>query len=380
MIIIFAGMIGRNGVGGAAWENMQYLAGLLELGHDVYYLEDCGPSSWVYHWENEALTDDPAYPAAYVEHCLHLIDMQDRWIYRAGERSLGLGIDDFKQLCGRADCMIIGALPLKLWRPEYDLPAIRVYIDVDPGFTQMRLANGDALLARTLDRCERLFTIGRGIGGPGSPIPSAGYRWHETRPLVSLKHWPVAPADDDSLHFTTVMRWRGYGDVVYEGVEYGQKDREFERFRLLPAHTTQAFRLALMGTDPLPLQASGWDVVPGWVPSTTPESYRDFIQGSRAEFSVAKHGYVATGSGWFSDRSVCYLASGKPVLVQDTGIDTWLPVGEGILTFRSLDQAISGIDEINRHYNRHCRTARDLVERHFDSGIVLTNLLERALN
>jgi hypothetical protein len=174
------------------------------------------------------------------------------------------------------------------------------------------------------------------------------------------------------------MQWRGFRDVVHNGVLYGQKDREFPRFAELPRHTPQPFRVALTGAPPEDLARHGWEVVPGWVPSRTPWSYRAFIRESRAEFGVAKHGYVRMRGGWFSDRSVCYLASGRPVLVQDTGLDDWLPTGKGVVTFDDVPGAVRGVEAINADYEGHRRAARRIAEEYFAAERVLPPLLDAA--
>jgi hypothetical protein len=379
VIVVFSGVIGRLPVGGHAWISMQYLAGLRQLGHDVYFLEDCGDGSWVYDWDTEETTTDLAYPAAYVSECLTPLGLGDRWIYRAGDRSAGLSIEAFREVCARADLLLVWAVPFDRWRPEYDLPRRRAYIDADPGFTQIGLATGDGRLVNTIDRCQCLFTIGQRIGADDCRIPSAGRDWHKTLSPVSLPAWPRA-SDGSATHFTSVMQWRGFREVVYDGVTYGQKDREFPKFAALPRLTTQPFRLALTGVAPEDLSGYGWEVVPGWIPSRTPWSYRTFIQESRAEFGVAKHGYVSMRGGWFSDRSVCYLASSKPVLVEDTGLADWLPVGAGVVTFRDLDEALDGVATINADYARHSDAARKLAEEVFSTARVLPPLLDVALN
>src|SRR5262245_40645525 len=156
MIIVFNGTIGRGGTGGLAWMNLQYLAGLRELGHDVFYLEECGPESWVYNWETEDLTTDLDYPAAYVRDALEPLGLADRWVYRAGDRVAGMPLSDFTDVCHQADLLIVHAVPVLSWRAEYDGPRCRAFIDVDPGFTQISLANGDRDLTATVDRCDRL--------------------------------------------------------------------------------------------------------------------------------------------------------------------------------------------------------------------------------
>lgn len=379
MKIVFAGSIGRFPVGGHAWVDMQYLLGLRALGHDVYYLEDCGEQSWVYNWATETVTTDLDYPTMYLRSCLQPIGFGDRWIYRAGDHTAGMTTDDFLGVCSTASLFMVRGGRLEIWRPEYDRPRIRIYIDSDPGFTQFAIANGDPELQATIDHCDRLFSIGQRIGAPDCPIPENGRRWSRTVAPVFLPGWPVS-GQEDATHFTTVMQWRSYRDVVYEGVKYGNKDREFPTFASLPGLTRQPLRLALTGATPDECSRYGWDVVLGWESSYTPNTYQTFVSTSRAEFAVAKHGYVATRGGWFSDRSVCYLASGRPVLVQDTGLSDWLPIGEGVLTFRDVPDAVAGIDAINSDYRRHRRTAREVAERYFSTDRVLPPLLEEALS
>jgi glycosyl transferase family 1 len=377
MTIIFSGSIGRFPVGGHAWINMQYLIGLRELGHEVFYLEDCGEESWVYNWETQELTTDLAYPTAYVRACLQSAGLPERWIYRAGEQSVGMALDDFLEVCREASLFLVHSVPVAMWRPEYMWPRRRAFVDTDPGFLQMSLDKGNPLLKQTIDRCHALFTVGQRIGAKDCPIPTGGRLWHKTLPPVALSHWPLIE-DGPANEFTCVIQWRGYKDEVYQGVTYGQKDREFPRFIDLPRLTAQPLRIALTGAPEEKLTPHGWHVEPGWCVSRTPSSYREFIGKSRAEFSVAKHGYVKTQGGWFSDRSVCYLACGRPVLVQDTGLGDWLPLGEGVVTFRSVAEAVEGIAAINADYETQRAGARRIAEQVFATGQVLPEMLTHA--
>ena len=377
MIVVLAGSIGRFPVGGHAWVDLQYLLGLRELGCDVYYLEECGPGSWVYDWQTEQITTDLGYPTEYLRKCLEPFGLGARWIYRAGDAALGMDVEEFRGVCERADLLILRGVPLPWWREEYAWPRRRAFVDCDPGFTQFRLASGSAQLGEAAARCERHFTVGQGVGEPGCGVPEVGLRWHRMLPPVALSEWPEAPPGA-ATHFSSVLQWRSYKEVEHAGVRYGNKDREFPHFLDLPRRTAQPFRMALTGAPPEWLARHGWDVVSGWLASLTTDDYRRFIQASRAEFGVAKHGYVATRSGWFSDRSACYLASGRPVLVQETGLPDALQGGRGLLTFRDADGALRAIDRINADYAGHCRAARALAEEHFAAGRVLSGLLEVA--
>jgi hypothetical protein len=378
-VVIVAGAIGRANVGGKAWVYLQYLLGLQQLGFDVYYLEDSGEGSWVYDWESDAITTDPTYPARFIDECLAPHGFGSRWVYRSGDDSHGLSLGGIRQLCDDARLLIVHGDPIPIWRSEYDLVHRRIFVDLDPGFTQLRLATGDRSLVDTVDRCERLFTIGQRVGEPDCLIPDAGRQWIPTRPPVDLTHWYEAdtpvPAD---APFTAVMDWRGFRDIEYEGQVYGQKDREFPAYLDVPSKTRQPLLLALTGTSLDRVTAHGWRAVPGWEASRTTSRYEEFIRTSRAEFGVAKHGYVKSRGGWFSDRSVCYLASGKPVLLQDTGQASCLPVGRGVVIFSDPESAVAAIDHINEDYAEHCRSARTIAEQFFDARLVLSNLLQDA--
>lgn len=378
-MIIFASAIGRFPIGGNAWSDLQYLLGLRALGHDVFYLEECGLESWVYNWQTEEHITDLDYPTNYVRNCLEPLGFQNQWIYRAGDRSVGMELDKFHDICYLADLLIVRGSPISLWRDEYNLPQRRIYIDADPGFTQINLASGHGELVNTIERCDRLFTIGQRVGAEDCPVPTNGKDWLKTLPPVALPYWSMAE-DDGATHFSCIMQWHSYREVVYEGVTYGNKDKEFLQFIDLPQLVKQPFQIALSGGYPNELSQHGWETIPGWIASFTPESYQTFIRSSRAEFGVAKHGYVATRGGWFSDRSVCYLASGRPILVQDTGLSDWLPLGAGILTFRDLSEAIEGIKAINADYEHHCYAARKLAEEFFNADKVLSSLLDAAMN
>jgi hypothetical protein len=196
-------------------------------------------------------------------------------------------------------------------------------------------------------------------------------------PPVVLAEWPCATTD--ATRFTSVIRWQGFRDARFGGASYGQRDRSFPRYLDLPRRTAQKFCVALMGTEPETLERHGWEVERGEIISRTPASYRTFIQQSRGEFSVPKHGYVAMRTGWVSDRTVCYLASGRPVLIEDTGLESCLPVGEGLVTFTDPESALAGLERINADYERHRRAAGELARTCFAAEKVLLKFLESAM-
>ena len=262
--------------------------------------------------------------------------------------------------------------------PEASRAAQTVFLDIDPGFGQMWCELG---LADVFAGHDAFVTIGENIGKPFCEIPTCGLDWLTTRPPVVLDEWPPTPPARPV--FTTVASWRGsYGPIDYRGKRYGLRVHEFRKFLELPRITGREFELALdihpdETRDLDALDRSGWRLVDPQDVASDPWSYRKYIQGSMAEFAVAKSMYVETRSGWFSDRSVCYLASGKPVLVQDTGIRDIYPTGEGLLVYTTLDEAAAGVEEICSHYERHSRAARAIAEEYFDSDKVLTRLLEK---
>jgi hypothetical protein len=251
----------------------------------------------------------------------------------------------------------------------------RVFLDIDPGYGQMWRELG---LADVLAGHEAFVTIGENVGTTTCTIPSAGVRWHATRQPVVLGQWPAARG---GAAWTSVATWRGpWGTLRYDGREYGSRVHEFRKFVGIPKKVPIRFELALdihpdESRDLELLRRSGWTLVDPACVAANPSAYRAFVQSSRAELGVAKNMYVDTRGGWFSDRSACYLASGKPVLAQDTGFSEVLPTGEGLLAFSTLDEAIAGIEEIESDYERHSRAAREIAEEYFDSDRVLGALL-----
>lgn len=252
-----------------------------------------------------------------------------------------------------------------------------VFVDIDPGYPQMWRELG---LADLLTGHNVYVTVGANVGRDDCRVPTCGLPWIATPPPVDTAAWPVAVGGDA---YTSVATWRNaYGTVAFDGATYGSRVHEFRAFLELPGRVEAEFELAL-DIDPGErpdldaLAAGGWRLVEPATIAGDPGRYRAYIQRSRAEFSVAQNIYVATRSGWLSDRSVAYLASGKPVLAQDTGFSDHYPVGEGLLAYATLDEAAAGIEEIERDYARHCRAARALAERHFDAAVVLERLIER---
>jgi hypothetical protein len=264
---------------------------------------------------------------------------------------------------------------------------IKIFLDTDPGYNQIMLIerfkwseNVDRWCA-SVQAHEQHFTFAENIHGAGCTIPKLDFDWKTTRPPVVTDLWaPVArerPAEE--APWTTVMTWNAFkGKLFYKGEEYKSKGAEFEKLIELPRLVGVPLKVALGGINaPLKrLASNGWQVVDGPEVTLTPGQYMTFIAGSRGEISPAKHVYVATRSGWFSDRSACYLASGRPVVVQDTGFGEVIPVGEGLLAFTTPEEAGDAIQEIERDYARHAKAAREIAEEYFDATAILAILVD----
>ncbi|MGE3175895.1 MAG: glycosyltransferase family 1 protein [Vicinamibacterales bacterium] len=368
MKILFAGIIARYPFGGVTWCSLMYLLGLRALGHDVFYIEDTGEC--VYDPVANTRATDPSYGTRYIHAALDPHGFGDRWAFVNYDGSYhGRSAEEVRRFCADADLYLNLSGGSWFWRDEYARIPRSAFIDSDPAFTQLAIAKAEPWYVDFFRRFSRLFTFGANIGTAACPVPVGDFTWHKTWQPIALDEWrtPVRPGPN----FTTVMTWQieSFADVG------GNKDQEFVRYIDLPSRTPQPFELAINGPQAL-LREHGWATVPAMEVSRTPDAYREFIHRSRAEFGVAKHTYVATRSGWFSDRTECYLASGRPALVQDTGWSAHLPSGEGLLAFATPDEALAGIDRINADYARHARRAADVAREHFDAARVLPRLLD----
>jgi hypothetical protein len=370
MRILFAGIIARYPFGGVTWCSLMYLLGLRALGHDVFYIEDTGEC--VYDPVQNTRATEPTYGTNYINSALAPFGLGDRWSFVNYDGSYhGRTHDDVRRYAAACDLFINLSGGSWFWRDEYAAIPRKAFIDSDPGFTQLAIAKAEPWYVEFFRRFDRLFTFGANIGTPASAIPVGDFVWHKTWQPITVDDWTTAAAPRDRM--TTVMTWQieSFADVG------GNKDQEFVKFIDLPSRTRQPFELAINGPQTL-LRRHGWDTVDAMQVSRTPDEYRGFIQGSKAEFGVAKHTYVANRTGWFSDRTECYLAAGRPALVQDTGWTAHLPSGEGLLAFGSIEEAVDGVARINADYSRHARRAGEIAREYFDARAVLPRLLETA--
>ena len=370
MKILFAGIIARYPFGGVTWCSLMYLLGLRALGHEVFYIEDTGEC--VYDPILNTRATDPVYGTTYINNALAPYGLGDRWSFVNYDGVYhGRSAADVRRYAADADLFINLSGGSWFWRDEYARIPRKVFVDSDPAFTQLALAKAEPWYVEFFQRFDHLFTFGSNIGTPASPIPIGDFTWHKTWQPITLDDWRTDSAPRD--RFTSVMTWQieSFTDVG------GNKDQEFVKFIELPTRTPQTFELAINGPRAL-LRQYGWNTVEAMAVSRTPGEYRAFIQESKAEFGVAKHTYVANRSGWFSERTECYLASGRPALVQDTGWTAHLPSGDGLLAFSTMDEAIAGIARINSDYAAHAKRAIEIAHAHFDARVVLPALLEVA--
>jgi len=377
--VLVLGYIVRGPFGGMAWHHLQYVMGLRDLGHDVFFLEDSDDYWSCFDPSTGELGTDPGYGLRFAASTFDRVGLGERWAYHDAHagRWCGPAAADALELCRTADVLlnVSGVNPLRPWLLE--IP-VRALIDTDPVFSQVRHLTDPAARA-TAARHTAFLTFGANIGSPGCTIPDDGFAWRPTRQPVVLEAWPVTPGPADGP-FTTVMQWDSYPKREYQGRQFGMKSASFGPYFDLPRQTGRPFSLAV-GSPTAPrdrLRDAGWQVLDPLDAAADPWAYQAFIRRSRAEFTVAKHGYAVTLSGWFSERTAAYLASGRPAVVQDTGFGDWMPMGDGVLAFEDLGGAIASIASIEADYDRHCRAARELAAEFFDARRVLAQLLEAA--
>jgi hypothetical protein len=377
-VVIAGWAIGYPEGGGLQWIGLQYAAGLRALGVEVFWVDQLNS-----HRTNERNTT----PEAMIEQFRPQFDrfgIGDRWCVLYEDKT-GAGRprqlfhateQELRARC--ADCDLLLNLSGHLQDDDL-LRRIRrrAYVDLDPGFTQIWAQQ----VNMGLQTHNLFFSVGLNVGRPGFAIPTGGVEWHTFPPPVSLDHWPVVERPP-SRPFTTVAQWRGE-NAVWENEYYGPKREEFLRFIEMPRRTKHPLELALLihpnETDDLGLlRGNGWTLTDPHRVAHGIEGFQRYVQESLGEFSVAKSGYVKAQSGWFSDRTACYLASGRPALVQDTGFSRHLPTGEGLLAFRTIEEAVAGLDAIMRDYAKHAAAARKLAGDMCAAPKVVHSILERA--
>jgi hypothetical protein len=364
------------GQGGAAWAVLQYVLGLRKLGHEVWFIEPMGPAAIRPDGARLEASSNADYFRTVAEE--FAIKEHATLLVNGGHEAVGMPYETVVEIADSAD-LLVNLSGVLVDEEIRDRIPVRLYVDLDPGFTQLwQEIQG---IDMGFGGHTHYATVGTRIGSPDCSVPTCGLDWLPTLPPVVLEEWPTA-GSVERVSFTTVANWRSYGSIEHEGVFYGQKAHAFREFMDLPSRSHARFEVALTihpeeRDDLCSLEAGGWHLLDPVSAAGTPDRYRSFLAGSLAELGIAKSGYAASGSGWFSDRSVCYLACGRPVIAQETGFSRQLPTGAGLLAFEAGEEAVAGVEAIRRDYGLHSRAARSLAEQHFDSDRVLNSLLER---
>jgi len=377
--VVVLGYIVRGPLGGLAWHHLQYVLGLARLGHDVYFLEDSDDYPACYDPVRNVTDTDPTYGLDFAARTFDRVGLGERWAYHDAHtgRWLGPAAGSARDVFATADLLLnlSGVNPLRPWAERVPM---RVLIDTDPAFTQIRHLSDPAARARAKLHTA-FFSFGENLAAGRSQVPADGFPWRPTRQPIVMEAWPVTQGPARG-NLTTVLQWESYPARSHGGRRYGLKAESFSPYLDMPARVGPVFELALGGpTAPRDLlRQKGWGLRDSQEVTRDPWTYQRYLAESRAEFSVAKAGYVDSWSGWFSERSAGYLASGRPVLVQDTGFTDWLPTGEGALAFRTPEEAVAGVEALDRRYEHHCRVARELAQEYFDARKVLAALVEDA--
>ena len=394
--VIVGGVIGLYSTGGATWDYLQFPLGLKLMGHDVYYIED---TMRYPHNANKKKWDEHSWTDAtecieYLKRSMAIFDLSDRWAYRdyGSGKCFGMSLKKVKDLCKTAD-VFINISASSVLRDEYLKIPSRIFIDSDPMFTQIQslippLHKIKNSMKEMVEAHNHLFSFGENIGNRNCRIPTLDKNWLPLRQPICLDYWENGTGKT-KFSFTSVMNWNEQKQLMFANEAWGQKDVEFQKFLGLPAffpnikfeivinppvdrkHPTQR----KSKFDKSRVQASGWRVLNPKKYIATSEEYKKFIQHSYAEFSVAKETYVKSNSGWFSCRSACYLAAGKPVVTQDTGWSNFIPSGQGLFAFTNLQTAKDAIEEVTGNYKQHTKAAKDIAREYFDSSKVLSQLL-----
>ena len=377
--IIICGYAIRHPVAGNLLAYFHYLLGLHLLGHEVLYLEESGWNHSCYNPITHNYSDDPQIGLDAVQALINTYNVNATVCYvnRHTKTVYGASWQQLEQILKTADLLLnIGGV---CWLPEFLLCDRRILIDLDPLFTQI-----GQFATEGRNDYHAYFSYGVNIGQPNCSIPSDGIEWLPTVPPVVPEIWRSQLSTPDAP-LTTIANWNAYGGVTYQGEYYGQKNVEFTRLLELPSYCSQTIEIALSAHDAefaeivKPLKKAGWLVRDGKEISAV-STYKNYVSDSKGEFSVAKQAYIKTRSGWFSDRSVCYLAAGRPVILQDTGFSDWLTTDRGVLAFSCLESALDCIERLNRDYIAHCIAAIELAEQTFSYQAVLTRLLETAFS
>ncbi len=378
--IIVTGLVGVYPIGGVAWDYLQYVIGLSKLGYDVYYHEDT--NIWPYHPVEKQNTSDATYSVQFIDKFFkkYSVDLSKKWHYcHLGEKSFGMSKIKFEDIAKTAD-LYINVSGNNIIPEKLNEKCIKIFLDTDPGYNQIRLDRYQDWLKK-IKVHDVYFSYAENINEADCLVPDLNIKWITTRMPVVTDLWKrkdYLSRKDNS--WTTILTWNDFHNkLIFNGKEYKSKGAEFEKIKSIPGTTNQKFKIAVGGKNvPLKeLMDLGWQVQDGPETTLTPGTYQNFILNSKGEFSIAKNVYVAMNTGWFSCRSVCYMAAGKPVVLQDTGFSKFIPTGKGVLAFSNLKEATEAIKMVEDDYNTHCKAASQIAEEYFGYEVVLKDMLKK---
>jgi hypothetical protein len=377
-VVVGGSLAQRPGYGGHAWALLNYVLGFRRLGHEVLFLDRLEPEM--------AAGADGLPSAAAHDRCLRwLVETMEGAglgecfsLFLPGGETVGLTRAEAIERV-RHSSLLLNVMGFVVDDEVLAASPRNVFLDIDPGFGQMWRALG---LHDMFAGHDAFVSVGERIGEPGCLVPTCGLEWIGSPHPIVLDRWPVV---DGGAAITSVGSWRGpYDPIEFEGRRFGLRAHELRKLVALPGLVELELELELaLDIDPADaadaeaLRAHGWRLADPSRVAADPAAYREYIGASRAELMVAKGMYVESRGGWFSERSVAYLASGKPVIAQQTGFGERYPSGEGLLAFEDLDSARAAIEVVAADPGRHARAAREIAEEHFESGRVLGRLLER---
>lgn len=374
--ILLCSYVVRHPVGGVLSNNLQFLTGFKRLGHDVYLLEKSGYGDSCFDPDRRITSDDCSCGIGRIDRLLTTHGLGGQWCYVDADGGYsGLSRRQIEAVIDRADVFIDRGLH-RTWDDETADVPLRVLLDPDPGFRQVKMANA-LMSGGSVPAYDAYYTYGHNIGTTASPAPTVGVQWRPIFHPVDTSLYPMSPPPDDGAPCTTVMNWQPLETVEFAGRHFGMKDAQFPFFEDIPRHVGVPMEIAVEGRA-VPrerLLDHGWRVVPALDATASYDAYHDYLRHSMAEFSVVKDVYHSLNVGWFSDRSAAYLAHGRPVIVQNNGIAAYLPTGEGLFEVADIAEAAEAIGRVEREPLRHGAAARRIAEDYLDTTVVLGRFL-----
>lgn len=381
-IIVF-GILFWYPLAGVTYQFLHYLLGLRRLGYDPYYIEDSG--RWIYNPQINDLSPDASGNIKQVVPILEAFGFKDRWAFRGhygGGECYGMTEAQILKLYHEADAFlnVTGAQEI---REEHLACRRRIYVESDPVASQIRVTQGDKTLIADLSAHDTHFSFGENLGASDCGVPIARFQWLPTRQPMATDLWHTSN-NTPGIAYNTITTWdnKGSKDITFQGeTYYWRKAREFEKFIDLPHQRPIPFEIAAASVSQNVrslLHKHGWSQVDSMELSQDMNRYRSYIQRSRGEFTVAKDQYTRLNSGWFSDRSACYLAAGRPVITQETGFSKFLPTGKGLFAFNTMEDILAALDAIESDYEGNCQAASEIASEYFAAEKVIGSLMQRA--